>query len=500
MGKGVIISGGTDGQYQVSVQYNVQRVQAEKAANLAKIANLTEQISEETDEQKLKILKLQKLSLEKRNELLEAIPESKEITAWCADLTEDLTGEVGLIEVPGESTAFNIQPGHEGNAAFNAVRDGQLTPTMAMDPAAAFYSLAMLPGWQKWRPTYRYGTITEVHGDTADVVLDAALSSQQGLEVNQDTTLSNVPVNYMGCDAQVFEEWDEVLIQFRGQGWTDPMIVGFKDHPRICCIFDEFFLGEEVEYIWDIIGTTPDNDSYQRAAWNGVFEPESSHTTEVIQTPEYWQIKYLANTSVVRFQRESDQHESCIDGSMKHMPVGTTLYWTSGEFGRCWFETDPFPHGVNRSFQKPLWLVIDMELVALAGDGPLLFTDDIYFQARLKFHDESVGWPYGPWFPNIYGAETDLVLRPDDEAGRKRYATDIKDLFNSYLGRPDLVVMLWAYFPYADDDGWTFSSGCDAGALKLFTSNQGPMTHEMDAKIYSITICATDPPEDAIIF
>ena len=58
MGKGTIISGGTDGQYQVSVQYNVQRAQAEKTANLAKISNLEAQIAAETDGQKLNILKL----------------------------------------------------------------------------------------------------------------------------------------------------------------------------------------------------------------------------------------------------------------------------------------------------------------------------------------------------------------------------------------------------------------------------------------------------------
>jgi len=234
MGKGVIISGGTDGQYQVSVQYNVERVQAEKAANLEKITNLADRISQETDEQKLKILKLQKLSLEKRNEILDAIPESEEISAWCADLTEDLAGEVGLIEVPGESTAFNIQPGYEDNGAYNAARDGQLTPTMAMDPAAAFYNLAMLPGWQKWKPTYRYGTITAIDGDTADVVLDAAVSTQQGLGVNQGTTLSGVPIEYMSCNGAAFEEGDEVLVKFTGQDWGNPLVVGFKDNPGAC--------------------------------------------------------------------------------------------------------------------------------------------------------------------------------------------------------------------------------------------------------------------------
>lgn len=234
MGKGTIISGGTDGQYQVSVQYNVERVQAEKAASLAKIANLNTRIAEETDEQKLNILKLQKMSLEKRNEILDNIPESETISAWCADLTEDLTGDVGLIEVPGESESFNIHPGYGDNAEYDPARDGQLTPTMAMSPASAFYNLAMLPGWQKWKPTYRYGTITTIDGDTADVSLDAATSSQQSLGVNQASTLTDVPVEYMSCNGAAFDVGDEVLVKFTGQDWAVPAVVGFKSNPKEC--------------------------------------------------------------------------------------------------------------------------------------------------------------------------------------------------------------------------------------------------------------------------
>lgn len=281
MGKGTIISHTGDGQYQVSVIYNTDRAQAEKAANLTKIADIETQIEEKETEQEeveaeitalvseikientkpepnqaiienlekdlaekrieketivasINVLKLQKLSLEKRNETLDAIPETETITAWCADLTEDLTGEVGLIEVPGESTAFNIQPGYEGNAAYNAARDGQLTPTLAMTPAAAFYNLAMLPGWQKWKPTYRYGTITSIDGDLADVSLDAATSTQQSLGVNQASTLTGVPIEYMSCNGAAFEVGDEVLVKFTGQDWGNPLVVGFKDNPEPC--------------------------------------------------------------------------------------------------------------------------------------------------------------------------------------------------------------------------------------------------------------------------
>lgn len=252
MGKGTIISGGTDGQYQVSVVYNTDRQDTEKAANIAKIADIDTQIAAEEDTQKLNVLKLQKLSLEKRNETLDTIPESEDISAWCADLTEDLSWEVGLIEVPGESVAFNIQPGYDGNAAYDSTRDGQLFPTMGLTPASAFYNLAMLPGWQKWKPTYRYATITAITGDIASISMESAVSTQQGLDVNQETTLSDVAIEYMNCNGSAFKVGDDVLVQFTGQNWSSPKIIGFKDNPAACGGFMiKITLGSEI-IIYDV--------------------------------------------------------------------------------------------------------------------------------------------------------------------------------------------------------------------------------------------------------
>jgi|GEM_PF-3129103 len=73
-------------------------------------------------------------------------------SAWCAGLTEDLPGDVGTIEVPGERGSILIQPGHNGGAAYSQGRDGTLVPVSSISPAAAFYSPAMKPGWQKWMP------------------------------------------------------------------------------------------------------------------------------------------------------------------------------------------------------------------------------------------------------------------------------------------------------------------------------------------------------------
>lgn len=147
----------------------------------------------------LSSLKIYKASLEVRKKYLEDNDiADKIVAAWCADLTENLTGIVGTVEVPGELIgAVNIQPGFENYAPFDAERDGQLQAAIAGTPAGVFYNLAMLPGWQKWKPTYRYGTITSLTGDTCAIALDAAKSSAQELDVNQTESLSNVPVNYM---------------------------------------------------------------------------------------------------------------------------------------------------------------------------------------------------------------------------------------------------------------------------------------------------------------
>jgi len=236
MGKGSIISGGEDGQYQVSVIYNTGHVESEKAANLAKIDEINAQILEETDDSKISILKLQKMSIEKRNETLANIPDSKEITAWCADLTKDLTGDIGLIEVPGESVEFNIQPGFEGNANYIQSRDGQLKPTMGMSAASVFYNLAMLPGWQKWMPTYRYAIIENIDRtlQTADIELDSAASSQMSLNVNAHDNYTNVPIEYMTCNSGAFNIGDNVLVEFIGQDKDTPRIIGFKENPKPC--------------------------------------------------------------------------------------------------------------------------------------------------------------------------------------------------------------------------------------------------------------------------
>lgn len=153
--------------------------------------------------------------------------------AWCTDFTEDATGYVATLEIPGESDLILITPG--GRAPVLAT-DGYLRSRSLMAPWQAYFNAAILPGWQKFKPTYRWGTITALDEDTdtATVALAEARSSTQRLSVNQATTLESVPVEYMECNSAAFNVGDRVIVQFQGQDWESPRVIGFLDNPKAC--------------------------------------------------------------------------------------------------------------------------------------------------------------------------------------------------------------------------------------------------------------------------
>lgn len=194
MGKGEITYDLGDGEYQVMVIYGGRTRIQNRITNLnLRIADLQTKYDEESDPVQKNILRLQIISLEKDVEYLEnGMPNDPIITSvWCADRTEGLSGNVGTIEIPGEPQSFNIQPGYDENAVYNSGRDAQLFPAIACSADQAFFNKAILPGWQKWQPTYRYGIITLIDNfaDTCTVALLSAKSSQQNLNVNQGSGL-----------------------------------------------------------------------------------------------------------------------------------------------------------------------------------------------------------------------------------------------------------------------------------------------------------------------
>jgi hypothetical protein len=179
-----------------------------------------------------------------------AMPAEPIVPAWCADLTADMEvgTVVGTVETPGETVPagyVQIRPGFEGAAAFSEARDYMITPAAAADPFGNFVNRCLMPGWQKWKPTFRHGTLTDIDSEahTGDVSLDATNTSLPygGHNVNAVASLSGVPIEYMECHSAAFEVGDHVLVQFDGQRWNAPKIIGFHDHPKGCGFYVEIW-------------------------------------------------------------------------------------------------------------------------------------------------------------------------------------------------------------------------------------------------------------------
>lgn len=132
-----------------------------------------------------------------------------------------------------------------------AYGDGVMRHTLTMSPEQSFVNLAILPGWQRHRPTYRWGTITKLDkdADRADVNLASATSVAQNLNINQRDTLTNVPVVYMTCNAKAFEEGDNVVVEFEAQDWDKPRVIGFLSEPKECKLFTAIYKQIGLTYI-----------------------------------------------------------------------------------------------------------------------------------------------------------------------------------------------------------------------------------------------------------
>ncbi|MBN1828722.1 MAG: hypothetical protein JW884_06230, partial [Deltaproteobacteria bacterium] len=186
---------GAAGRYDLEVVLETSGIQTEIARLTARIGEI-ETLMESLTGKRKQYYRLLLASLARKREYLQRCdPANPVVSAWCVDSTENLSGVVGTIEVPGERGTVLIRPGE--SAAYDPARDGVLRPSAALSPAGSFYNLAMKPGWQKWKPTYRFGTIASLAGDICSVVLEAAANSETGLSINQTNVLSNVPIGYM---------------------------------------------------------------------------------------------------------------------------------------------------------------------------------------------------------------------------------------------------------------------------------------------------------------
>lgn len=203
-------------------------------------------------------LNLEFYGLERKIGKLQDIPRSETKQLWIADLTEDLPSAtvVGTMEIPGEfggpqSGEAVIRPAFFHEHLFSHARDGWITPCQAQTPAATYYNLAMLPGWQVFRPTFRFARVTAINGDgTLKVsLISPNISSQQTIDVTpkdlpatpsqspQTVNYDAVAVQYMDCDAAAFAVGDEVVVEYREQQAIRPRVIGFRRNPQPCDVF-----------------------------------------------------------------------------------------------------------------------------------------------------------------------------------------------------------------------------------------------------------------------
>lgn len=191
-------------------------------------------------------MRLRHVAATRRRASLASAEVFEDTRAWCADYTINAGGEVATIDVPGESGAAIIAPGAPGHSAAA----GALVARELQSGAQAFFNAALLPGWQRWMPTHRVGTVTALDRDanTASVTLDDARSSAQALPVDDARDLDAVPVHYMTCDARAFRVGDRVVVGFEEQDRARPTVIGFESRPRPCNVV---YAGAEYWQVYD---------------------------------------------------------------------------------------------------------------------------------------------------------------------------------------------------------------------------------------------------------
>lgn len=174
------------------------------------------------------------------------------LTAATAALTEKRTDLSRMVisraslnsqisAVQKEITEWTAKPSSDSPVAG----DGELRARELLSPEQAYFNAAMLPGWQKFKPTYRWGTITYKNEslNLVNVALATATSSAQTsprLNINQSPELNGVPVAYMDCNSEAFDVGDRCVVQFEAQDWERPVVIGFLDNPKACPIRTTF--------------------------------------------------------------------------------------------------------------------------------------------------------------------------------------------------------------------------------------------------------------------
>jgi uncharacterized protein YkwD len=250
----------------------LERIKAPKVEdfspqNLAKVAGEFAKAARQVvaAEKEIARLRIENLERERRMGVLKALQNklNRVLHVWAVNWDAWLQpGEVAqTAEVPGwwldAGTAMTTTMGKRGDpdgivpdyeVAYTEYQINIVPPiapqsrlrySETMSDAAIFINAALEPGHLKWKPLWRYGTITALGGDMASVSLTpmaARLFQNEramALDTEAQETLNNVPIEYPPCNGQRFEVGHEVLIFF-GFDRATPKIIGFRREPLPC--------------------------------------------------------------------------------------------------------------------------------------------------------------------------------------------------------------------------------------------------------------------------
>lgn len=324
-------------------------------------------------ESQLEALVIRKSAVEDRITYLNGLNLQQTVDTWCVDYTLEASGEVATIEIPGEPAKILVAPG----ASPPTVADGTVLARPVMDSKELYYNLAILPGWQKFKPTYRVGELVSIDyaTETGSVVLDVAQSTAQNLNINQSLFLENVPIEYMDCGGSVFETGDRVVVKFESQDWSQPKIIGFESNPRPCWdavgrLWEEWVYLDLDNAIWSVLNLSSRSKNEELVAL-------TNSTIDILSTEPYDAPKVFDFEVYVKEQNEeawTQLYDVYLNQTSASGPTNFSCrYRESGVNPRKIFELrfalpDPRPGEFN--FPEPFRFVLTIFDQYLVYDDP----------------------------------------------------------------------------------------------------------------------------------
>jgi predicted nucleic acid-binding Zn-ribbon protein len=304
--------------------------------------------------------KAELVSLQKRYEAVRRLGliDNYNSVAWCCDLTEGLsigryvpTIEIGTDYPEAGSSFINIFPAYEdgnGLPTFSFNEHGELLPFISLSVADALRNFCAMPAIQKWAPGFRWGTLTAIdyESNVCTVSLPYLSSRIQSLSINQSGSLTNVPIEYMYCNAGAFEVGDEVVVEFQDHDWSKPKVIGFKKQPKPCG-WEEPWDGPAVtwKFPWNyrktwVLGDEPVDAT--RTINNGILTfsyPDSAPGSGIIEQDHYLQyipsdfvvtknvsrVKFNANADMNCFSNPSGSGQDCYLAVIGFDEAGSTI-------------------------------------------------------------------------------------------------------------------------------------------------------------------------------